>query len=115
MHYIYFRFSCPEWQAGPWSACSEKCGDAFQYRSVTCRSEKEGEEGKLLPAEACGELTIDDKRSCNLGPCEGLMFSTSDWNLVYVLCLLVFVYIPSSSRLPLHAHKTPFNRSQPPN
>uniref|UniRef100_A0A915C8V4 Papilin n=1 Tax=Parascaris univalens TaxID=6257 RepID=A0A915C8V4_PARUN len=75
------RFSCPEWQAGPWSACSEKCGDAFQYRSVTCRSEKEGEEGKLLPAEACGELTIDDKRSCNLGPCEGLMFSTSDWNL----------------------------------
>uniref|UniRef100_A0A914S533 BPTI/Kunitz inhibitor domain-containing protein n=1 Tax=Parascaris equorum TaxID=6256 RepID=A0A914S533_PAREQ len=67
------RFSCPEWQAGPWSACSEKCGDAFQYRSVTCRSEKEGEEGKLLPAEACGELTIDDKRSCNLGPCEGLI------------------------------------------
>ncbi|KAK6026394.1 Kunitz/Bovine pancreatic trypsin inhibitor domain protein, partial [Ostertagia ostertagi] len=34
------RFACPEWQAGPWSACSEKCGDAFQYRSVTCRSEK---------------------------------------------------------------------------
>ncbi|VDM61275.1 unnamed protein product [Angiostrongylus costaricensis] len=45
------RFACPEWQAGPWSACSQKCGDAFQYRSITCRSEKEGEEGKLLPAE----------------------------------------------------------------
>jgi papilin len=41
------RFACPEWQAGPWSACSEKCGDAKQYRSVTCRSEKEGEEGKV--------------------------------------------------------------------
>ncbi|ETN69195.1 Kunitz/Bovine pancreatic trypsin inhibitor domain protein [Necator americanus] len=76
------RFSCPEWQAGPWSACSEKCGDAFQYRSVTCRSEKEGEEGKLLPAEACdSEKTVESQRSCNLGPCEGLKFFTTDWKL----------------------------------
>ncbi|EPB74918.1 Kunitz/Bovine pancreatic trypsin inhibitor domain protein [Ancylostoma ceylanicum] len=75
-------FSCPEWQAGPWSACSEKCGDAFQYRSVTCRSEKEGEEGKLLPADACDpEKTVESQRSCNLGPCEGLKFFTSEWKL----------------------------------
>ncbi|GMR58285.1 hypothetical protein PMAYCL1PPCAC_28480, partial [Pristionchus mayeri] len=76
------RFSCPEWQAGPWSACSEKCGDAHQYRSVTCRSEKEGEEGKLLPAEQCevgGEL--ETQRACNLGPCDGLKFTTTDWKL----------------------------------
>ncbi|VDO18324.1 unnamed protein product [Heligmosomoides polygyrus] len=77
-----FRFACPEWQAGPWSACSEKCGDAFQYRSVTCRSEKEGEEGKLLPAEACGsEESMESQRPCNLGPCTGLKFVTTDWKL----------------------------------
>ncbi|KAK6029072.1 Kunitz/Bovine pancreatic trypsin inhibitor domain protein, partial [Ostertagia ostertagi] len=76
------RFACPEWQAGPWSACSEKCGDAFQYRSVTCRSEKEGEEGKLLPADACSsENTLESQRSCNLGPCTGLKFFTTDWKL----------------------------------
>uniref|UniRef100_A0A915Q5B9 Papilin n=1 Tax=Setaria digitata TaxID=48799 RepID=A0A915Q5B9_9BILA len=75
------RFSCPEWQAGPWSACSEKCGNAFQYRSVTCRSAKEGEEGKLLPAEACNEQTMETQRSCNLGPCQGLHFVTTDWKL----------------------------------
>lgn len=76
------RFSCPEWQAGPWSACSEKCGDAFQYRSITCRSAKEGEEGKLLPAEGCGDNPMETQRSCNLGPCEGLDFITTDWKLV---------------------------------
>ncbi|KJH46710.1 Kunitz/Bovine pancreatic trypsin inhibitor domain protein [Dictyocaulus viviparus] len=76
------RFSCPEWQAGPWSACSQKCGDAFQYRSVTCRSEKEGEEGKLLPAESCSaNSTLESQRPCNLGPCEGLKFYTSEWKL----------------------------------
>uniref|UniRef100_A0AC35TVW4 Papilin n=1 Tax=Rhabditophanes sp. KR3021 TaxID=114890 RepID=A0AC35TVW4_9BILA len=76
------RFSCPEWQAGPWSACSEKCGDAKQYRSVTCRSEKETEEGKLLAADACdSEKSMVSERECNLGPCEGLNFVTSDWKL----------------------------------
>ncbi|KAL3985162.1 Kunitz/Bovine pancreatic trypsin inhibitor domain family protein [Acanthocheilonema viteae] len=75
------RFSCPEWQAGPWSACSEKCGDAFQYRSVTCRSAKEGEEGKLLPAEACNNETMETQRNCNLGPCQGLNFITTQWKL----------------------------------
>uniref|UniRef100_A0A915DXP0 Uncharacterized protein n=1 Tax=Ditylenchus dipsaci TaxID=166011 RepID=A0A915DXP0_9BILA len=76
------RFSCPEWQSGPWSACSEKCGEAKQYRSVTCRSQKEDEEGKLLPAEACDETgKAENQRSCNLGPCEGLNFHTSEWDL----------------------------------
>ncbi|KAH7730490.1 thrombospondin [Aphelenchoides avenae] len=76
------RFSCPEWHAGPWSACSEKCGDAKQYRSVTCRSEKEGDEGKLLPADHCDtEAQPENERDCNLGPCEGLTFHTTDWKL----------------------------------
>ncbi|GMS79468.1 hypothetical protein PENTCL1PPCAC_1643 [Pristionchus entomophagus] len=76
------RFSCPEWQAGPWSACSEKCGDAHQYRSVTCRSEKEGEEGKLLAAEQCESGDeMETQRACNLGPCDGLKFTTADWKL----------------------------------
>ncbi|CAI4225042.1 unnamed protein product [Auanema sp. JU1783] len=76
------RFSCPEWQAGPWSACSEKCGEAHQYRSVTCRSEKEGEEGKLLPAESCdADVQLETQRTCNLGPCEGLTFQTTEWKL----------------------------------
>uniref|UniRef100_A0A914X678 Uncharacterized protein n=1 Tax=Plectus sambesii TaxID=2011161 RepID=A0A914X678_9BILA len=76
------RWACPEWNAGPWSACSEKCGDAWQYRSVTCRSEKPGEEGKLLAAESCdtGNVT-ESERSCNLGPCEGLKFVTGEWEL----------------------------------
>ncbi|KAI6186600.1 hypothetical protein M3Y98_00150400 [Aphelenchoides besseyi] len=63
-------------------ACSEKCGDAKQYRSVTCRSEKEGEEGKLLSADQCpGDVKLENERYCNLGPCEGLTFKTSDWDL----------------------------------
>lgn len=69
-----------------------KCGDAFQYRSVTCRSEKESEEGKLLPAEACGEHDFEIKRSCNLGPCTGLNFFTSDWKLVRLLVNLQLFY-----------------------
>ncbi|GMT09209.1 hypothetical protein PFISCL1PPCAC_506 [Pristionchus fissidentatus] len=76
------RFSCPEWQAGPWSACSEKCGDAHQYRSVTCRSEKEGEEGKLLAADQCpAGKEQETQRTCNLGPCDGLKFTTTEWKL----------------------------------
>lgn len=69
--------------SGPWSACSEKCGNAKQYRSVTCRSEKNGEEGKLLPADSCSlEIVLERDRSCNLGPCEGLYFHTTEWNFV---------------------------------
>ncbi|KAK0412851.1 hypothetical protein QR680_006447 [Steinernema hermaphroditum] len=76
------RHACPEWQAGPWSACSEKCGDALQYRSVTCRSEKEGQEGKLLAADQCNaDEKPNGKRGCNLGPCEGLKFVLGEWNL----------------------------------
>uniref|UniRef100_A0A914I3N7 Papilin n=1 Tax=Globodera rostochiensis TaxID=31243 RepID=A0A914I3N7_GLORO len=75
------RWSCPEWQAGPWSACSSQCGDAKQFRSVTCRSAKDGEEGKLLPAEACTGSKPSTERDCNLGPCEGLRFHTADWEL----------------------------------
>lgn len=79
------RFSCPEWHYGPWSACSEKCGDAKQYRAVTCRSEKEGEEGKLLKADDCPSgIEHESERGCNLGPCEGLHFVTSDWDLVRI-------------------------------
>uniref|UniRef100_A0A915JPK7 Papilin n=1 Tax=Romanomermis culicivorax TaxID=13658 RepID=A0A915JPK7_ROMCU len=76
------RFSCPEWQAGPWSSCSKECGSAHQYRAVTCRSEKSGEEGKLVPAKQCNStLKPTDKRTCNLGPCEGLRWATSEWEL----------------------------------
>ncbi|KRY54793.1 Papilin, partial [Trichinella britovi] len=76
------RFSCPEWHVGPWSSCSSPCGEAFQYRSVTCRSEKEGEEGQLLPGKAChapDEPT--NRRLCNLGRCEGLNWHVTEWNL----------------------------------
>lgn len=56
----------------------------FQFRSVTCRSAKEKEEGKLLGAEACtGERPLTE-RDCNLGPCEGLRFVTSEWQLVSI-------------------------------
>ncbi|KAL3087023.1 hypothetical protein niasHS_005262 [Heterodera schachtii] len=75
------RWSCPEWQAGPWSACSSQCGDAKQFRSVTCRSAKEGEEGKMLPAEACTGQMPPEERDCNLGPCKGLRFHTTEWEL----------------------------------
>ncbi|KAI6189901.1 hypothetical protein M3Y97_00058300 [Aphelenchoides bicaudatus] len=76
------RYTCPEWHAGPWSACSEKCGDAKQYRAVTCRSQKEGEEAKLLPAGDCpAEVEFESERLCNLGPCDGLTFSTTEWDL----------------------------------
>jgi len=63
--------------------CSKECGSAFQFRSVTCRSEKTGEEGNLLPNKQCNDtLKLKDKRTCNLGPCEGLRWVTSDWILV---------------------------------
>nr|CAD2205468.1 unnamed protein product [Meloidogyne enterolobii] len=77
------RFPCPEWQAGPWSSCSSQCGDAKQFRSVTCRSAKEGEGGKMLPADACPDKDgkPQTERDCNLGPCKGLQFKTTDWEL----------------------------------
>lgn len=77
------RFPCPEWHAGPWSSCSKPCGNAEQFRSITCRSEKEGEEGKLMADKACNATgKPEDKRDCNLGPCEGLRWVTSEWTLV---------------------------------
>ena len=27
---------CPEWIVGPWSECSELCGEGVKNRSVTC-------------------------------------------------------------------------------
>ncbi|CDW53015.1 protein mig c; protein mig b; protein mig a [Trichuris trichiura] len=76
------RFACPEWHAGPWSSCSNPCGESYQYRAVTCRSEKEDEEGKLLPAKAChGPEQPDNRRTCNLGRCEGLHWQISEWSL----------------------------------
>ena len=78
------RFACPEWNAGPWSACSKPCGEAKQYRSVTCRSEKAGEEGKLMPATACpaeADARPANQRLCNLGPCTGLDFVIGEWDL----------------------------------
>ncbi|CAK5065084.1 unnamed protein product [Meloidogyne enterolobii] len=77
------RFPCPEWQAGPWSSCSSQCGDAKQFRSVTCRSAKEGEGGKMLPADACPDKDgkPQTERDCNLGPCKGLQFKTTEWEL----------------------------------
>ena len=28
--------ACPEWIVGPWSECSELCGDGVKNRSVAC-------------------------------------------------------------------------------
>ena len=28
--------ACPEWIVGPWSECSELCGEGVKNRSVTC-------------------------------------------------------------------------------
>lgn len=83
------RFSCPEWNAGPWSACSKNCGDAWQYRAVTCNSEKAEDEGKLLPEAACNsEGKPEDRRTCNLGPCEGLHWVETPWKLVILFIFL---------------------------
>ena len=30
--------ACPEWIVGPWSECSELCGDGIKNRSITCSS-----------------------------------------------------------------------------
>lgn len=55
----------------------------MQHRSVMCRSEKEGEEGKLLSASACdtNKKPVAD-RTCNLGPCTGMRFDVGDWEIV---------------------------------
>ena len=31
--------ACPEWIVGPWSECSELCGDGVKNRSVICSSQ----------------------------------------------------------------------------
>ena len=45
---------CPEWLIGPWSECSELCGEGFRNRTVTCSSSasnetKETEDCEYLP------------------------------------------------------------------
>ncbi|KAH9417173.1 Thrombospondin type 1 repeat protein [Dermatophagoides pteronyssinus] len=51
---------CPEWYEGPWSACSETCGNGTQKRHVICK------DNQGLPSDKCDwQLRPLDSRNCS--------------------------------------------------
>ena len=55
--------ACPEWVVGPWSECSELCGDGIKNRSVICSSHSQNETQKN---ELCDYLLYRPSRYFDL-------------------------------------------------
>lgn len=71
---------CPQWHAGPWSACNKMCGEGNQTRLVVCQREYKGHLPEVLPDSNCKiEIKPEISRDCDAGPCEGVEWIVSDW------------------------------------
>ncbi|XP_072168856.1 papilin-like [Diadema setosum] len=65
---------CPRWVASEWSECSRGCGEGSQTRSVQCVADLPE------PDESCvAEDRPIEEQDCNLGPCDGVDWITTEW------------------------------------
>ncbi|XP_071507379.1 uncharacterized protein [Diadema antillarum] len=65
---------CPHWVASEWSECSHGCGEGSQTRSVQCLADLPE------PDESCvAEDRPIEEQDCNLGPCDGVDWITTEW------------------------------------
>ena len=86
--------AAPRWAAGPWGACSEKCGGGTARREVACvRPGGGGAARTPAPAEgACTTPPPAPARPCNPAPCSGpadpgpAVWRISPWSKCDVEC-----------------------------
>ncbi|KAL6256089.1 hypothetical protein P5V15_013324, partial [Pogonomyrmex californicus] len=70
---------CPQWHEGPWKPCDHICGPGKQIRAVTCYRKANGKI-QVLEDEACEAEMPEREKSCELRPCAGLDWVTSEWS-----------------------------------
>lgn len=59
--------------------CDRLCGPGKQTRNVTCHRKNKDGKIEVLDDSACSEATPEREKACELRPCEGVDWVTSDW------------------------------------
>ncbi|KAK9886678.1 hypothetical protein WA026_017598 [Henosepilachna vigintioctopunctata] len=70
---------CPKWHIGPWKPCDHLCGDGKQTRKVKCYT-RNGTRVQTLRDEDCTDKKPEVSKPCNLRPCEGVDWISSQWS-----------------------------------
>ncbi|XP_036145237.1 papilin isoform X3 [Monomorium pharaonis] len=79
---------CPQWHEGPWKPCDYICGPGKQIRTVTCYKKVNGKI-QVLEDEACDTEMPEREKACELRPCAGLDWVTSEWSGCEEKCDLI--------------------------
>ncbi|KAK4885313.1 hypothetical protein RN001_001584 [Aquatica leii] len=72
---------CAVWHVGPWKPCDRLCGEGREIRKVTCYR-KINKRIEVLDESECldEEEKPETEKLCNLRPCEGIDWVTSEWS-----------------------------------
>ncbi|XP_019882164.2 papilin isoform X4 [Camponotus floridanus] len=76
---------CPQWHEGPWKPCDHICGPGKQTRIVTCYRKIDGKI-QVLEDEACETEAPEREKACDLRPCAGVDWVTSEWSGCEKIC-----------------------------
>ncbi|XP_018562061.1 papilin [Anoplophora glabripennis] len=73
---------CAQWYSEPWKPCDHLCGDGKQSRKITCFVKHEDGKIEVLEDSECEviEPKPEEERKCNVRPCEGVDWITSEWS-----------------------------------
>ncbi|XP_044011690.1 papilin isoform X3 [Aphidius gifuensis] len=71
---------CPTWHLGPWKPCDRLCGKGKKTRKVTCFRKNEAGKIEVLNDSECDGEVPESESSCELRPCAGLDWVTSEWS-----------------------------------
>lgn len=73
---------CAKWHIGPWKPCDHLCGEGKQVRKVKCFVKDEDNKIKVLDDRECDGSgpKPDSEKTCNIRPCEGVDWVTSEWS-----------------------------------
>ncbi|KAJ8966836.1 hypothetical protein NQ317_003017 [Molorchus minor] len=73
---------CAKWHTGPWKPCDHLCGEGNQTRKVTCYIKNEENKIEVLDQDECAaiEPKPEETKACNVRPCEGVDWITSEWS-----------------------------------
>ncbi|CAH0551174.1 unnamed protein product, partial [Brassicogethes aeneus] len=79
---------CARWYIEPWKPCDHLCGDGKQTRKVICYVQKEDGKRKVLADTECEqtEAKPPTEQKCNLRPCEGVDWITSEFSGCNTIC-----------------------------
>ncbi|VEN50612.1 unnamed protein product [Callosobruchus maculatus] len=72
---------CAKWHTGPWRPCDHLCGDGIKTRKVQCYIERDHKIDILDDAQCEAiEPKPEESQKCNIRPCEGVDWITSEWS-----------------------------------